>query len=79
LWEKGPNVKDINKKFPVYGGKCLSRGKKRGNNFTDEEEVEAEGRKWLRQQTKDYCAAGFDSPIKRWEKCMNVDGGYVEK
>jgi hypothetical protein len=24
-------------------------------------------------------AAGFDAPVKRWDKCINVGGGYVEK
>jgi hypothetical protein len=33
----------------------------------------------LRQQSKDFCAAGFDALVKRWDKCVNVDGGYVEK
>jgi hypothetical protein len=32
-------------------------------------------RKWLRQQSKDFHAAGFDALVKQWEKC----GGYVEK
>jgi hypothetical protein len=32
-------------------------------------------RKWLRQQTKDFSAAGFDALVKRRDKC----GGYVEK
>jgi hypothetical protein len=32
-------------------------------------------RKWLRQQSKDFYAAGFDALAKRWNKCMNVDGG----
>jgi hypothetical protein len=36
-------------------------------------------RKWLRQQSKDFYAAGFDALVKRWEKCFNVSGGYVEK
>jgi hypothetical protein len=36
-------------------------------------------RKWLRQQSKDYNAAGFDALVKRWDKCINVGGGYVEK
>jgi hypothetical protein len=36
-------------------------------------------RKWLREQTKDFYAAGFDAMVKRWDKCMNVDRGYVEK
>jgi hypothetical protein len=35
-------------------------------------------RKWLRQQSKDFCAAGFEL-IKRWDKYINVGGGYVEK
>jgi hypothetical protein len=35
--------------------------------------------KWLRQQSKDFCDAGFDALVKRWDKCISVDGGYVEK
>jgi hypothetical protein len=36
-------------------------------------------RKWLRQQSKDFYAAGFDALVKRWDKCISVSGGYVEK
>jgi hypothetical protein len=36
-------------------------------------------RKWLRQQSKDFYAAGFDALVKRWDKCVNVGEGYVEK
>jgi hypothetical protein len=49
-----------------------------GKRFTDEE-VETEARKWPRQQSKDFCAAGFDALVKRWDKCINVAGGYGEK
>jgi hypothetical protein len=35
--------------------------------------------KWLRQQSKDFCAAGFDPLVKRWDMCINVGGGYIEK
>jgi hypothetical protein len=35
--------------------------------------------KWLRQQSKHFYSAGFDALVKRWNKCINVDGGYVEK
>jgi hypothetical protein len=42
-----------------------------GKRFADDEEVETEMRKWLRQQSKDFCAAG-------WDMCLNVGGGYVE-
>jgi hypothetical protein len=50
-----------------------------GTYFADEEQVETEVRKWLRQQSKDFYAAGFDVLVKRWDKCINVGGGYVEK
>jgi hypothetical protein len=42
-----------------------------GTRFADDEEVETEGRKWLRQQSKDFCAEGFDAIVKRWDKCIN--------
>jgi hypothetical protein len=58
LWAKRLNAKDIYEEmFSVYGGKCLSRkvvrtwAKKRGRRFADDEEVETEVRKWLRQQS----------------------------
>jgi hypothetical protein len=47
--------------------------------FADDEEVETEMRKWLRQQSKDFYAAGFDALLKRWDKCISVGGGYVKK
>jgi hypothetical protein len=36
-------------------------------------------RKWLRQQSNDFYATGFDAMVKRWDKCISVGGGYVEK
>jgi hypothetical protein len=27
----------------------------------------------------DFCAAGFDALVKKWDKCVSVGGGYVEK
>jgi hypothetical protein len=33
----------------------------------------------LRQQSKDFYAVGFDALVKRWDKCTNIDGGYVKK
>jgi hypothetical protein len=33
--------------------------------FADDEEVETKVRKWLRQQSKDFNAAGFDALLKR--------------
>jgi histone-lysine N-methyltransferase SETMAR len=37
------------------GGKC----------FADDEDVQTEVQKWLRQQSKDFCVAGFDALVKR--------------
>jgi hypothetical protein len=28
---------------------------------------------------KNFHAAGFDALVKRWDKCVIVGGGYVEK
>jgi hypothetical protein len=50
-----------------------------GKRFADDEEVQTEVRKWLRQQSENFYAAGFDALVKRWDKCINIDGGYVEK
>jgi hypothetical protein len=36
-------------------------------------------RKWLRQKSKGFHAAGFDALVMRWDKCMNVGARYVEK
>jgi hypothetical protein len=41
--------------------------------------VETEMLKWLRQQSKNFYAVGFDGLVKQWDKCINVGGGYVEK
>jgi hypothetical protein len=50
-----------------------------GKHFVDDREVETEVRKWLRQQSTNFSAAGFDAQVKLWNKCINVVGGYVEK
>jgi hypothetical protein len=78
LWAKGLNAKGNYKEmFPVCGGKCMSRKAVHNcvvKRFADDEEVETEVRKWLRRQT-----TGFDALVKRWYKCINIDGGFVEK
>jgi hypothetical protein len=77
LWAKGLDAKNIHKEmFPVgseSGGSVLvavvslmTRLKRRWGRL-------------LRQQSKEFHAAGFDALVKRWNKCINVGGGYVEK
>jgi hypothetical protein len=58
--------------FVAYSGSQLG-----GKRFADDEEVETEVRKWLRQQSKDFCAAGFDALAKQWDSCISVGGEYV--
>jgi hypothetical protein len=65
----------------IFIGKCFlftveSVCRKR---FADDEEVEAEVRKRLIQQSKEFYGTGFDAAVKRWDKCINVPGGYAEK
>jgi hypothetical protein len=50
-----------------------------GKCFADGEEVETEVWKWLRHQLKDFYAVGFDTLVKRLDKCINVGGGCMEK
>jgi hypothetical protein len=86
LWAKGFNAKDIHKEmFPTYGVKCRlcttihNWVEKYGKRFADDKEVETEVQKWLRQQSKDFYAVGFDALVQRWDKCLDIGGGYVKK
>jgi hypothetical protein len=65
-------------KFPVYdvAKSCSELGSK---YFADEEEVEKELRKCLRHRSIDFYGADFYALVKRWDKCIDVGGGYVEK
>jgi hypothetical protein len=60
--------------FPVYGGRCLSRKAvhNRVEKFSqgrskvaDDARSRAKVAEWLRQQSKDLYAAGFDAMAKR--------------
>lgn len=62
--------------FHLFGPlKEALRGKKFGNN----EDVKNFVGKWLKQQDKDFFAAGIKKLVNRWDKCINVGGDYVEK
>jgi hypothetical protein len=86
LWAKGLNAKDIHKEtFPVYGGRCLAptdfhllgplKNHRDGKHFADDKEAGREVRKWVRQQSEDFYAAGFDALITQGDECINVGGG----
>jgi hypothetical protein len=69
------------KYFPFTAGSvcCVERFTDGGESFDDDEEVETEMRKWLRQQSKDFYIACFDTLVKRWDKYIDICGGYFEK
>jgi hypothetical protein len=52
---------------------------KRGRHFADDGGVRNGGAEVAETKVKDLCAAGFEALVKRWNKCIYVDGGYVEK
>jgi hypothetical protein len=59
--------------FVAWSGSQLG-----GKRFADDEEFETEVQKWMRQQSEDFFAAGFSELVKRWDKCINAGGGYVD-
>jgi hypothetical protein len=71
--------------FPVYGGKCLSP--KAVHSWVETFSqgrlkvagVARPGAEVAETTVKRFCAAGFDALVKRWDKCLNVDGGYAHK
>jgi hypothetical protein len=48
-------------------------------HFPDDEAVERDVTAWFRQQPNKFYAAGFQGIVKRWDKCLNVQGDNVEK
>ena len=93
LWAKNMEAKDIHKEMlPMYGEHCLSLQaihnwvQKFSEGRTSIEDEHRAGRpveiatpETFRQQPKELYAAGFQGLVKRWDKCLNLYGDYVEK
>ena len=86
LWAKNMEAKDIHKEMlPMYGEHCLSR--QAVHNWVQQflewrtsiKDKYRAVRAWFRQQPKEFFAAGFQGIVKRWDKCLNLYGDYVEK
>jgi hypothetical protein len=50
-----------------------------GERFPDDDAVGRAVRAWFQQQPKEFNAAGFQGLVKRWDKCLDLCGDYVEK
>jgi hypothetical protein len=79
-------AKDIHKEMlPMYGEHCLSRQSVHDwvQKFSEgRTSIEGEHRAvcaWFRQQPQEFYAAAFQGLVKRWDKCLNLYGVYVEK
>jgi hypothetical protein len=86
LCAKRFKAKDIYKEmFLVYCGKCPSRETvhKWVENFSQGRSKVAvmpdQVREVAETTVRYFCAAGFDAPVKQWDRCVRVGGGYVEK
>ncbi|GBM33910.1 hypothetical protein AVEN_74648-1 [Araneus ventricosus] len=65
-----------NQTFHLFGPLKQHLG---GKHFADDDDVQLEVLLWMRQQPKRFYVAGIGAPIKRWDKCINIGGDYVEK
>jgi hypothetical protein len=64
----------------VYRVKRFTTGSRNSvNDVRKSQMIPDQLRKWLTQQSKVFCAAGFAALVKRWDKCIIICGGYVER
>jgi hypothetical protein len=50
-----------------------------GQHFSTDDEVKQAVLGWFSRNNKSFYAEAFQAFVKRWDKCMNVAGGCVEK
>ena len=51
----------------------------KGHHYTSDAEVQADVSRWCREKTPDFFADGMQQLVRRWRKCVDRDGDYVEK
>ncbi|GBN90871.1 hypothetical protein AVEN_270661-1 [Araneus ventricosus] len=73
---KVDSVALTNQSFHLFGPLKQHLG---GKHFVDDDDVQHEVLLWMRQQPKEFYAAGIGALIKRWDKCINIGGDYAEK
>ena len=50
-----------------------------GQHFNTDDEVKQAVLGWFSHTDKSFYAEAFQALVKRWDKCINVAGGHVEK
>jgi hypothetical protein len=48
-------------------------------SFDDDEELQSSVVGWLQSQAVEFYDCGIQKLVKRYDKCLNVGGNYVEK
>jgi len=51
----------------------------KGTKFPSEEEIKNTVSDWLKGQSKEFYREGTQKLVHRWQKCVAVQGDYVEK
>lgn len=51
----------------------------RGKNFGSKDDMRDNVTKFLMEQDQNFFEIGFNGLVDRWKKCVNVNGGYIEK
>ena len=77
LWAIDMAAKDIHKEISI----CLALKKQHlsGERFHDDDAVERAVCAWFGHQPQEFYTAGFQGIVKRWDKCLNLYGDYIEK
>ena len=57
----------------------MLRSHLRGKRFGSDEEVISAVESWFRSQKRDFYSNGIKKLTCRWEKCVALDGNYIEK
>ena len=57
----------------------LIEGCASGKQFRDDDEVRSAVQKWLRTRPKEFFSRGIYELVKRWHKCIELAGDYVEQ
>ena len=47
--------------------------------FGDDAELQAGVNEWLKSQAANFCDDGINKLVHRYDKCLNLNGDYVEK
>ena len=50
-----------------------------GAQFRDDDEVWSAVHEWLRTRPKNFFFRGIYALVKRWRKCIELEGDYVEQ